>query len=133
MKRRSRQEKLNDGLTYNGFDLKGIHYNPLNGGSMKFLERIKSPIYTSEYEGYSEMDIVIEYLYATSHSWEELAKAPEKWDVLQFEYAASFHVSDITNPEILGHIVRDIENQNAASVTVRSEDTEKKTVMSPTG
>lgn len=134
MKKRTRDDKLNDGQMYMGFELNGITHKPLTAASMKFLERINSPIYTSDYAGYSEMDVILEYLYATSHTFPELVKAIENWDIVQFEYADQFSVRDITDPKIVDCILRDIQNQNAANVEVRVDvNDEKKNVTNAIG
>lgn len=121
-----RQEKLDDGLTYDGFELNGIHHKPLTGGALKFLQRINSPLYTSNFENYPEIDIVLEYLFATSASPKELAEAARNWEDIQFEFANNYSVKDLSNPIIAQSIVRDIGNQNAASIEVREEPNEKK-------
>lgn len=133
MNKRTREQKLNDGMTYQGFELNGKFHKPLTAASMKFLQRINSPIYTAQYENYPEVDIILEYLYATSHDYKQLAEAPAKWDTLQFEYADQFNVADITKQEVVDNILRDIQNQRAANVEVRNDESEKKSVTNPTG
>lgn len=125
-KTESRQEKLDDGLTYTGFEFKGKWHKPLTGGSLKFLQRINSPLYTSNFENYPEIDILIEYLFATSATPKELGEAVSNWQEIQFEFANNYTVKDLSDPIISESIIRDIGNQNAAAVEVRHDETTKK-------
>lgn len=130
MAKRTRQEKLDDGQMYNGFDLKGVRHKPLTAGSYKFLQRIKSPIYTRDFVNADEMDIILQYLFATSteHNAETLNNAVSNWDIVVMEYADKFNIKEITDPKIIDCILRDIQNQDAACVEVREDaDSEKKT------
>lgn len=120
-----RTEKLNDGQINLGFELNGRKHKPLTGAGLKFLERIKSPIYTSDYKDYPELDIIVEYLFATSATPQELAEGAANWDVLQFTFAADYTVGDLTNPAIVKGIMRDITNQNAATVDVKAGEGKK--------
>jgi hypothetical protein len=133
LKTDSRQKRLDDGQAYEGFDFKGIHHKPLTAAALKFLQRINSPLYTSNFENYPEVDIVLEYLFATSSTPKELGEAANKWDELQFEFANNYTVKDLSDPLIAESIVRDIGNQNAATIEVRTDGEKKSIAIVPTG
>ncbi len=118
--KQNREEKLSDGQTYTGFTFKGRTHKPLTAGALKFLQRINSPLYTSQFEGYSEIDIIIEYLFATSADSEEMAYAIDNWKTVQFAFANDYTMKDLGNPIVAESMTRDITNQSAASIEVKS-------------
>jgi hypothetical protein len=115
-----RADKLNDGQMYTGFTYKGRKHRPLTAGALKFLQRIGSPLYTSDFEGYSEVDIIIEYLFATSADSEEMAYGIDNWKTVQFSFANDYTMKDLSDPIIVESMTRDIGNQTAASVEVKT-------------
>lgn len=125
-KSKSRQEKLSDGQTYTGFEFKGVKHRPLTGGALKFLQRINSALYTSDYENTSPVDIVVEFLYATSASARELCEAADNWNVLQYEFADGYTIQELSDPIIIDNLSRDLGNQRAASFEVVAEGDSKK-------
>lgn len=122
----SRQERLDDGQTYQGFEFKGKWHKPLTGGALKFLQRIGSPLYTSNFENYPDIDILLEYLFATCATPKELAEAAINWAEVQYEFASNYTVKELSDPIIAQSIVRDIGNQNAAAVEVKTSEHAKK-------
>jgi hypothetical protein len=132
-KTQNRQERLDDGQTYSGFEYKGKFHKPLTAAALKFLQRINSPLYTSDFKDYPEVDIVLEYLFATSATPQELCESVDRWDEVQFEFANNYTIKDLSNPIIAESIVRDIGNQNAATIEVRTDDQKKLNPTAQTG
>lgn len=124
-KSEDRELRLSDALTYNGFTFKGRKHRPLTAGALKFLQRINSPLYTTNIEGYSEIDIIIEYLFATSADAEELAFAIDNWKTVQFAFANDYTMKDLADPIIIESLNRDFNNQTAASIEVKDRGEKK--------
>lgn len=132
-KERTRQEMLDDGQTYTGFEFKGRKHKPLTGGALKFLQRIGSPLFTNEANGRTEIDIVIEYLFATSATIKELCDSVDNWEQISYQFADQYTVKELTDPIIMESIIRDIQNQTGASIEVESGDDKKKSEIVPIG
>ena len=124
-KSEDREQKLSDSTTYNGFTFKGRKHRPLTAGALKFLQRINSPLYTTEIEGYSEIDIIIEYLFATSADAQDLAYAIDNWNTVQFAFANDYTMKDLSDPIIIQSLNRDFNNQTAASIEVKDNNEKK--------
>lgn len=122
----SRQAKLDDGQMYEGFEFKGRKHRPLTGGALKFLQRIGSALYDNNFEGCSELDVVLEYLYATSATPTEMCKAIDNWETVQFEFADQYTAKDLIDPIIIQSMMRDIANQTAATFEIETSEDSKK-------
>jgi hypothetical protein len=118
MRRKNREQKLNDGFLFDGFDFKGVHYKPLTAQSLLVLQRVNSPIYTGANES-NWLETILHYLFVTSKPIKELLKATESWDESILEFADEFQHQDLLE---VGNIINEVLEQSAAAIVETRDD-----------
>jgi len=118
--KKTREEKINNAITSDGFVYKGVHYKPMSVRTLLLFEKYKSPFFY----GGDQLRGLMDFLYISSHDPKQVAKIPlEQWDDTILDYADNFTADDLVT---LGQMAEQSSENNAASIVEVRNDSQKK-------